>query len=66
MKLEGKRREVERLEELKGHVVALARLQVYSESVDLPLALKPLMDPFFPSNQAPVSQALPSQQAKPS
>ncbi|KAG1929293.1 hypothetical protein F2P79_023066 [Pimephales promelas] len=64
IKLEGKRREVERLEELKGHVAAQARLQVYSESVDPPLALNPLMDPFFPSYQAPVSQALPVQQAK--
>lgn len=66
MKLEGKRREVERLEELKGHVAAQARLQVYSESVDPPLALNPLMDPFFPSYQASVSQARPAQQAKPS
>lgn len=66
MKLEGKRREVEQLEELKGHVAAQARLQVYSESVDPPLALNPLMDPFFPSYQASVSQARPAQQAKPS
>ncbi|XP_056603346.1 uncharacterized protein LOC130420207 isoform X2 [Triplophysa dalaica] len=65
MKLEGKKREVQRLEELKGHVAAQARLQVYSESVDPPLALNPLMDQFFPS-QAPVSQALLAQQAKPS
>ncbi|XP_035530714.1 uncharacterized protein LOC118337722 [Morone saxatilis] len=66
MKLEGKRREVERLEELKGHVAAQARLQVYSESLHPPLTLNPLIDPFFPSHQAPVSQALPAQQAKPS
>lgn len=64
MKLEGKRREVERLEELKGHVAAQARLQVYSESLHPPLTLNPLIDPSFPSHQAPVSQAFPAQQAK--
>lgn len=66
MKLEEKRREVEWLEELKGHVAAQARLQVYSESFHPPSTLNPLIDPFFPSHQAPVSQALPTQQAKPS
>ncbi len=66
IELEEKRREVERLEELKGHVAAQARLQVYSESLHPPLKLNPLSDPFFPSHQAPVSQALPAQQAKPS
>lgn len=66
MKLEGKRRDVEWLEELKGHVAAQARLQVYSESVDPPRALNSLMDPCFPSYQGSVSQALPVQQAKPS
>ncbi len=66
LKLEEKKREVERLEELKGHVAAQARLQVYSETVDPPLSLNPLVDPFFPSYQVPVSQALPAQQARPS
>ena len=42
------------------------RLQVYSESLNPPLALNPLSDPFFFSHQAPVSQALPVQLAKPS
>ncbi|XP_067309062.1 uncharacterized protein [Pseudorasbora parva] len=66
LKLEEKKREVERLEELKGHVAAQARLQVYSESVDPPLACNAFIDPFFPSYQAPVSQAPPAQHAKPS
>ncbi len=66
LKLEEKKREVERLEELKGHVAAQARLQVYSETVYPPLSLNPLVDPFFPSYQVPVSQALPAQQARPS
>ena len=44
----------------------MARLQVYSESLNPPLALNPLSDPFFFSHQAPVSQALPVQLAKPS
>ena len=66
MKLEKKRREVEWLEELKGHVAAQARLQIYSESLHPPLALNPLIDPFFPPHQAPVPQALPAQRAKPS
>lgn len=66
LKLEEKKREVERLEELKGHVAAQARLQVYSESVDPPLAHNPLIEPFFPSYQAPASQALPVQHTKPS
>ncbi len=61
-----KKREVERLEELKGHVAAQARLQVYSETVDPPLSLNPSVDPFFPSYQVPVSQALPAQPARPS
>lgn len=63
IKLEEKRREIDRLEELKGHVAAQARLQVYSESLHPPLALNPLTEPFFPSHQKSVSQALHAQQA---
>nr|XP_057939970.1 uncharacterized protein LOC131136762 [Doryrhamphus excisus] len=55
MRMEKKRREVERLEELKGHVAAQARLQVYSESLHPSVALNPLSEPFFPSHQIQVS-----------
>ncbi|XP_077360981.1 uncharacterized protein LOC144006149 [Festucalex cinctus] len=65
MNLEKKRREIERLEELKGHVAAQARLKVYSEALQQPCALNPLSEPFIPAHQAPVSQAS-MKQAKPS
>lgn len=45
-------------------MAAQARLQVYSECLYSQLALNPLSDPFIPSHQGPVSQALPTQQAQ--
>ena len=91
IKLEGKRKEVERLEELKKHNAAQARLQVYAEGEHgnqekrllapfpqqkqevypsqhkLPVpphpSLNPLSEPFFPPQQAPLSQPPPIQQA---
>ncbi|XP_057677992.1 uncharacterized protein LOC130907200 [Corythoichthys intestinalis] len=56
-KLEQKRREIKRQEELKGHVAAQARFQVYSEALNQPTTLNPLSEPFFPSHQAQVSMA---------
>lgn len=64
-KMEGKRKEVERLVELKKHNAAQARLQVYSESHNPPLTLNPLSDPFVPSQQALLSESLPAQQSRP-